>query len=41
MFTDTGDTYTMIASDGRTIIKHPNYCPNCGRKIDGRKVVDA
>ena len=33
MFTDTSDTYTMIASDGRTIIKHPNYCPNCGRKV--------
>lgn len=33
MFTDTNDTYTMIASDGRTIIKHPNYCPNCGRKV--------
>lgn len=33
MFTDTGDTYTMIASDGRTIIKHPNFCPNCGRRI--------
>jgi hypothetical protein len=24
MFTNTSDTYTMIASDGRTIIKHPN-----------------
>lgn len=34
MFTDTSDTYTMIASDGRTIIKHPNYCPNCGRKVE-------
>jgi len=33
MFTDTSDTYTMIASDGRTIIKRPNYCPNCGRRI--------
>ena len=33
MFTNTSDTYTMIASDGRTIIKHPNYCPNCGRRI--------
>lgn len=33
MFTDTSDTYTMIASDGRTIIKHPNYCPNCGAKV--------
>lgn len=33
MFTNTSDTYTMIASDGRTIIKHPNYCPNCGRKV--------
>jgi hypothetical protein len=35
MFTDTSDTYTMIASDGRTIIEHPNYCPNCGRRIVG------
>ena len=33
MFTNTSDTYTMIASDGRTIIKHPNFCPNCGRKV--------
>lgn len=33
MFTDTGDTYTMIASDGRTIIRHPNFCPNCGAKV--------
>ena len=33
MFTDTNDTYTMIASDGRTIIKRPNYCPNCGAKV--------
>ena len=35
MFTDTSDTYTMIASDGRTIIKHPNYCPNCGARVIG------
>lgn len=34
MFIDTSDTYTMIASDGRTIIKHPNYCPNCGRRVE-------
>lgn len=33
MFTNTSDTYTMIASDGRTIIKRPNYCPNCGAKV--------
>lgn len=33
MYIDTGDTYTMIADDGCTIIKHPNYCPNCGRKV--------
>jgi hypothetical protein len=33
MFIETSDTYTMIASDERTIIKHPNYCPNCGRKV--------
>ena len=33
MFTETNDTYTMIASDERTIIKHPNYCPNCGRRV--------
>ena len=33
MYTDTNDTYTMIASDGRTIIKHPNFCPNCGAKV--------
>lgn len=37
MFTNTSDTYTMIASDGRTIIKHPNYCPNCGRRIVDEK----
>lgn len=35
MFTNTSDTYTMIASDERTIIKHPNFCPNCGAKIVG------
>jgi hypothetical protein len=35
MFTNTSDTYTMVASDGRTIIKHPNYCPNCGRRCVG------
>ena len=34
MFTDVSDTYTMIASDGRTIIKHPNFCPNCGKRIE-------
>ena len=33
MFTNTSDTYTMIASDERTIIKRPNYCPNCGAKV--------
>lgn len=33
MFTDTNETYTMIASDGRTIIKRPNYCPNCGKRV--------
>ena len=33
MFTDTSDTYTMIAADESTIIKRPNYCPNCGRKV--------
>ena len=35
MFTESNDTYTMIAADERTIIKHPNYCPNCGRKVVG------
>ena len=35
MFTETNDTYTMIASDERTIIKHPNFCPNCGRRCVG------
>jgi DNA-directed RNA polymerase subunit RPC12/RpoP len=33
MFTEANDTYTMIAADERTIIKRPNYCPNCGRKV--------
>jgi len=33
MFTNTSDTYTMIAADEHTIIKHPNFCPNCGRKV--------
>jgi len=33
MFTETNDTYTMIAADERTIIKSPNYCPNCGREV--------
>ena len=33
MFTNTSDTYTMIAADEHTIIKHPSYCPNCGRKV--------
>ena len=35
MFTNTSDTYTMIAADEHTIIKHPSYCPNCGRKVVG------
>lgn len=35
MFTEANDTYTMIASDERTIIKRPNYCPNCGRRCVG------
>ena len=35
MFTNTSDTYTMIAADEHTIIKHPNYCPNCGRRCVG------
>lgn len=34
MFIEANDTYTMIASDERTIIKHPNFCPNCGRRIE-------
>lgn len=33
MYTATIDTYTMIANDEETIIKHPNFCPNCGRKV--------
>lgn len=32
MFTDTGETYTMIDSLGN-IIEQPNFCPNCGRRI--------
>lgn len=35
MFTNTSDTYTMIAADERTIIKHPNFCPNCGKRVVG------
>ena len=35
MFTEVNDAYTMIANDGQTIIKHPNYCPNCGAKVVG------
>jgi len=35
MFTNTSDTYTMIAADEHTIIKRPNYCPNCGRRYVG------
>ena len=33
LYIDTGDTYTMIAADEHTIIKHPNFCPNCGREV--------
>ena len=33
MFTNTSDTYTMIAADEHTIIKHPNFCPNCGKQV--------
>lgn len=33
LYIDTGDTYTMIAADERTIIERPNYCPNCGRRV--------
>jgi len=35
MFIEANDTYTMIDSDERTIIKHPNFCPNCGRRCVG------
>lgn len=35
MYTETADTYTMLAGDGRTIIGRPNFCPNCGRKVVG------
>lgn len=34
MFIESDDTYTMIASDERTIIKRPNFCPNCGKRVD-------
>lgn len=34
MFIEIDDTYTMIASDERTIIKRPNFCPNCGKRVD-------
>lgn len=34
LYIDTGDTYTMIAADEHTIIERPNYCPNCGRKVE-------
>ena len=33
LYIDTGDTYTMIAADEHTIIKRPNFCPNCGRAV--------
>lgn len=33
LYIDTGDTYTMIAADEHTIIKRPNYCPNCGARV--------
>lgn len=33
LYIDTGDSYTMIEADEQTIIKCPNYCPNCGRKV--------
>lgn len=26
--------YTMVASDERTIIKRPKFCPNCGRRVE-------
>lgn len=32
MYMETDDTYTMITSDEH-IIKRPNYCPNCGRRV--------
>lgn len=35
LYIDTGDSYTMIAADEQTIIKRPNYCPNCGAKVVG------
>ena len=34
MFTNTNDTYTMIANDERTTVKRPNFCPNCGGRIE-------
>ena len=33
LYVDTGDTFTMIAADEHTIIKRPNFCPNCGAEV--------
>ena len=34
MFTDTGETYTMIDNLGN-IIESPNFCPYCGARCVG------
>lgn len=33
LYTETEDGYTMIKADEHTIIKTPNYCPNCGKVV--------
>ena len=33
LYIETTDGYTMIEADEKTLIKMPNYCPNCGRQV--------
>jgi Lar family restriction alleviation protein len=35
LYTKMSDGYTMILGDEETILLKPNYCPNCGAKMDG------
>ena len=35
MYTQVDDCWVMVGAGGLTkdVIEHPNYCPNCGKKV--------
>ena len=33
LYVSTSDVYTMMLGDEKTILEHPNFCPNCGAKV--------